>query len=283
MHETFQIRDHIWQIQEAAGVYFTIIQGTKSAIVMDTGYGIANTRDYVERLLSVPYIVINSHGHPDHTQGNDQFDKVYIHPLDLPAYESASTRERRAQCYDRLSAVNALSPDGKEAYAERAEQAATQICPLAPETVYDLGNLTVRVVELPGHTKGSVGLLVEEERLLLAGDAFNPDMWMFADNHDTLDVLAATVEKALGLPFDTYLGGHSTKEVKREFLQEVKRNLQERTVDWDSYEVILGKETYKITYTGEHGTSRIAIPKETALKIREDKGTHGVYGDECAE
>ena len=36
MHELFRIRDGIWQIQEAHGVYFTIIKGSERAIVMDT-------------------------------------------------------------------------------------------------------------------------------------------------------------------------------------------------------------------------------------------------------
>ena len=83
MHESFKIRDGIWQVQEAKGVYFTIIQGKDRAIIMDTGYGIADNRGYVEKHVEVPYIVINSHGHPDHTQGNAQFDEVYIHPLHM--------------------------------------------------------------------------------------------------------------------------------------------------------------------------------------------------------
>ena len=127
------------------------------------------------------------------------------------------------------------------------------------------------MVELPGHTRGTIGLLVEEERLLIAGDAFNPDMWMFADNHDTLDTLEKTLTKALSLPFDTYLGGHTTQEVPREFLYEVRNNVRAKKVDWDSYKVILGKETYQISYSGEYGTSQIAIPIETALAIKADE------------
>ena len=271
MHEAYRIRDGIWQVQEAEGVYFAIIQGDKKAIVMDTGYGIADNRGYVEKQLSVPYMVINSHGHPDHTQGNYQFAQVYIHPLDLPAYENSNTQESRRSSYERQQQANGLSADKKEDFAGKPE---AEMLSLEGETVYDLGGLTVRVVELPGHTKGTIGLLVEEERLLISGDAFNPDMWMFADNHDTLETLEKTLTKALELPFDTYLGGHTTEEIPREFLYEVRNNVRTKQVDWDSYEVILGKETYQIRYSGTYGTSEIAIPLETALAIKEkeDRG-----------
>lgn len=267
MHESFKIRDGIWQVQEAKGVYFTIIQGKDRAIIMDTGYGIADNRGYVEKHVEVPYIVINSHGHPDHTQGNAQFDEVYIHPLDMPAYETSNTAEWRTSTYERLQQPNGLFDGGKEAFVKKAPG---KMKTLEPNNRYDLGGLTVQVVELPGHTKGAIGLLVEEERLLLAGDAFSQDMWMFADNHDTLETLEKTLTKALSLPFDTYLCGHSIQEIKREFLYEVRNNVRTKAVDWDSYEVILGKEIYKIRYTGKYGTSLIAIPIQEALAIKEE-------------
>lgn len=266
MHESFKIRDGIWQVQEAKDVYFTIIQGKNKAIVMDTGYGIADNRAYVEQQVTVPYIVMNSHGHPDHTQGNHQFDEVYIHPLDLPAYETSNTVEWRTSTYERLMQPNGLSKEGKEEFVKIVPG---KIKTLVPDSVFDLGGLTVRVVELPGHTRGTIGLLVEEERILLAGDAFSQDMWMFADNHDTLETLEKTLTKALSLPFDTYLCGHSIHEIKKEFLYEVRNNVRTKAIDWDSYEVILGKEIYKLRYTGEYGTSLIAIPIQEALAIKE--------------
>ena len=161
------------------------------------------------------HILHNSHGHPDHTQGNYQFDQVYIHLLDFPAYENSNTQERRKDTYERLQQANGLLQSGKQEFAEK---------PLA---------------------------------------SMQP--------LDTLDTLEKTLTKALSLPFDTYLGGHTTQEVPREFLYEVRNNVRAKKVDWDSYKVILGKETYQISYSGEYGTSQIAIPIETALAIKADE------------
>lgn len=265
MFKEHKVRDGIWHIEEAKGVYFTIIEGQKRAIIVDTGHGIKDTRSYVERKISVPYTVINSHGHPDHTQGNYMFDEVYIHPLDLPAYENSNRIERRRDSYKRLTGENELLEEKEEEFAAKLP---TTMKFLKGEEVFDLGGVTVRVVELPGHTKGSVAFLVEEERLLISGDAFNPDMWMFADNHDTLETLEKTLTKALELPFDTYLGSHTTKEIRREFLEDKRRNVRTKAIDWDSYEVILGQETYVMRYHGKWGTSSITIPLATALEIK---------------
>lgn len=243
MQEIFQIRQNIWHIQDATDVFFTLIFGEKHALVIDSGYGKADHRSLVERLLSTPYTVINTHGHPDHTGGNSQYDAVYVHPADL---EMA----RRNGSLDDTHPV---------------------LKPLSAEKTYDLGGIHVKTIFLPGHTKGTVGFLCEEYRLLVAGDAFNPDMWMFADNHDTLDTLAQTLQKALSLPFDSYLGSHTTREVPREFLEDALTNVLRAEVNWNSLQTILGKETYEIAYEGSHGRSSIRIEADQALKLAAEK------------
>ena len=65
-----KISDHIWQIAEDDGVYCTLIKGSELAVLIDTGYGRRDLRDFVEKNISTPYIVMNSHGHPDHIGRN---------------------------------------------------------------------------------------------------------------------------------------------------------------------------------------------------------------------
>lgn len=240
MQEVFKIRPNIWHIQDVEGVFFTVLAGEREALVVDSGYGKADHRAFVESLIHMPYLVANSHGHPDHVGGNSQYDTVYVHPADLVMAEKKGS----------LAADRPV------------------LKPLQEETVYDLGGLHVRVTALPGHTKGTVGFLAEEYRLLIAGDAFNPDMWMFAENHDTLDTLEQTLEKALTLPFDSYLGSHTTKEVPQNFLREALANVRERRVDWYSWEKILGRDTYEIIHQGKYGRSSIRIDEEEALRIQ---------------
>ncbi|MCM1112947.1 MAG: PLP-dependent transferase [Muribaculum sp.] len=248
MHEIFKIRQNVWHVQDAEDVFFTIITGTRLAIVVDSGYGKADHRTFVEELVSTPYLVINSHGHPDHVGGNGRYDEVFIHPADLDMAKQNASRQEQYPI----------------------------LLPLSGEEEYDLGGIHVKVITLPGHTKGTVGFLLEEHGLLLSGDAFNPDMWMFAENHDTLDTLEKTLEKALSLPFQTYLGSHTTKEVPQPFLNEVLANVRERNIDWTSWQNILGRDTYELCHSGEYGVSRIRIDQEEALRIQatKERGFH---------
>ena len=68
------------------------------------------------------------------------------------------------------------------------------------------------VVSLVGHTKGSIGFIVQEEDILIAGDALNEGLWLF--NYCSLSMinLYKTIKATMELDFSTYLCGHSNKE-----------------------------------------------------------------------
>ena len=76
-YEYTKIRENIWQIEDDMGVRCTLIKGSELAVLIDTGYGERNLRHFVEESVSTPYMVINSHGHPDHIGGNHWFDTIY--------------------------------------------------------------------------------------------------------------------------------------------------------------------------------------------------------------
>ena len=83
------------------------------------------------------------------------------------------------------------------------------------ETI-SLGNLHVEIVPYLGHTKGSVGFWVLEERLLIAGNALNEGLWLFNYGALSMAQLYQTLQNTIRLDFDTYLGGHSSEEYPKE-------------------------------------------------------------------
>lgn len=58
---------------------------------------------------------------------------------------------------------------------------------------FELGDVQIVIYELPGHTQGSVVMLIPEERTLLLGDACNPFLFLFEEFSTGL----ATYEKNL--------------------------------------------------------------------------------------
>ena len=71
------------------------------------------------------------------------------------------------------------------------------------------------MVSLAGHTRGSVGLLLERERLLLAGDALNPTLLMLGPEARSFSQLRRTLAAAEAMPFDRYLASHTPGPLRK--------------------------------------------------------------------
>ena len=67
-----------WLIDEYHAVQMFLIEGDEKAMLIDTGAGIGDLKAQVEKLTDKPLIVVNTHGHVDHTGGNMQFDEVWM-------------------------------------------------------------------------------------------------------------------------------------------------------------------------------------------------------------
>lgn len=225
-----KIRNHIWQIAEDDGVFCTLIQGSEMAILIDTGYGRRNLRAFVEEHITTPYMVINSHGHPDHIGGNHWFDTVWVSKEE---WDVMNYFEQRQEKYER-----------------REIQVGSQI---------SLGDIHIDIVALSGHTKGSIGFLVKEEKILIAGDALNERLWLFTYGALSMKQLYDTLQKTINLDFDSYLCGHSNEEYKKEKLFTHIRNIETLKVDESTKQNTLGCETYCSTYQDSNGTSEIVF------------------------
>ena len=143
-----QICPGVWHLEEDYRVYCTLVLGATAALLWDTGQGRQDLAAAVAARTALPCLVCCSHGHSDHVGGAFRFPQVWLHPADWPLLE-AQARMTGRPCSAR---------------------------PLSPGQRFPLGGRTAQVVPLAGHTQGSVGLLLEGEGLLLAGDALNPTL-----------------------------------------------------------------------------------------------------------
>ncbi|MBD5523045.1 MAG: MBL fold metallo-hydrolase [Lachnospiraceae bacterium] len=229
MYEYTEIRDNIWQIAEDNGVYCTLIKGSELAVLIDTGYGRRDLRAFVEENISTPYIVINSHGHPDHIGGNYRFETVYALKEEWDLIRHFEEKDRKPYNLKEIETGQRIS----------------------------LGDLNIDVVPLIGHTKGSVGFIIPEEQILIAGDALNECLWLFNYGSLSMEHLYETIRSTMELPFDLYLCGHSDKLYKKEKLLSHIRNIENLKIDENTKKNMLGFETYCSTYDDAAGKSEI--------------------------
>lgn len=180
-------------IASRTGEYLYLIEGSDRALLVDASTGVANLPDFVQQLTSKPLTVVLTHGHVDHAPGAAGFHTVYLHPADLPLY--------RRHCAERDDYVNGNLGSAAEELT-KADFAPVDpdkaLMPLQDGMVFDLGSIHVEVIALPGHTKGTVVLLVQEPRLLILGDACNNSTFLFDEFSTTVQTYRATLAAAKG-------------------------------------------------------------------------------------
>lgn len=194
-----RINENVIQLQDLFGNCASLIMGTERAILFDTMIGIGNLRKCVEEITALPLTVINSHGHIDHVGGNYQFDNIHLNRRDWPLIA------------DNLQKIDVIEQNYGHDLSHAAESLRhmeRKIQDIVPGTVINLGDLTLEVIKLEGHTGGSTGLFIREQKLLLAGDAFTPQMCLFFPESLSTEKYIRMLKRTQKLKFNTFLLGH---------------------------------------------------------------------------
>ena len=206
----------VWHIRDAMGVCVTLLAGRNGALLIDTAYGLGDLRGFIREITPLEPRVVLTHGHHDHALGAMGFDEVFLLRGDREVYAeyTATGQRKRVLCQAAEKGI-ALSPEERERYLARPMPPARDIS----EDEIDLGGMTARLIPCPGHTPGSLLVLVPERRLLLTGDNYNPCTWVFF--HESLGPrnYRENMRAALALPFDRVLCPHDAAVQPRERME----------------------------------------------------------------
>jgi len=209
-YTTKKIQPWLYTIYDPLGVYCYLIVGDNRALLYDTGHGIAPLDEVISKICDLPFDVILSHGHWDHTGGAYQFNEVWLHPSDNELclrHFTETTRCAIADMYERQITEEKIFDFNREKYIHDSN--VVSLMPLEHGQIFDLGNLTVEIVPMQGHTAGCAGVLIREHKLLLTGDAANGHCWMFLEDCLHMNVYIAMLKRLKKLDFDTFIMSHS--------------------------------------------------------------------------
>lgn len=208
---TERVSDHVTRIKDGTDVCEYLIEGAVSALLVDTGYGIGDLRGFVEGLLGgKPYEVVCTHGHVDHASGAGAFDQVYLHPADRALYAEHGTLEmRRSTLAEHAPTVAQQLSDDDFAPVRTAP-----FTDIDEGHFFDLGDVHVRTIHVPGHTQGMLVLLDEEERIAFFGDACGVFTLLIFPEASTVSAYRASLEhlRDFASQFDRVLRQHGTCE-----------------------------------------------------------------------
>jgi glyoxylase-like metal-dependent hydrolase (beta-lactamase superfamily II) len=169
-------------------------------------------REFIEHELSVPVrYVINTHYHADHSWGNCFFP--------------GATVVAHARCRDYLEERGAPSLEA----AKRQNPALRQVKIVLPHMTFIDGDLTLRVgkknlILSPsfGHSHDGISVLVEEDRILFAGDAFMPVPHVVDGD---VDDNIASIKQIAKLGLENIVQGHGDIILRGEIDAAVRENV----------------------------------------------------------
>ncbi len=207
--------DRVTAVTAPMGEKIYVIEGEKSAMVIDTGMGIGSLKECICSFCSLPLIVVNTHGHPDHAGGNIEFENVYLHPDDFQLYRNMTSKEFRSSDIEKI-----FGDDGK-VYKDNLLDLKENVLPLKEGDVFDLGSRTISVYKLEGHTKGSVVFYDSLTKWLFVGDAVSlKDTWLYLDYSTSLVRYRDSLSELLmnKLEIKQILSGHEPNIASPELL-----------------------------------------------------------------
>jgi glyoxylase-like metal-dependent hydrolase (beta-lactamase superfamily II) len=216
MHRERVSENVFWfQSEVYAQVTAGVIIGPQWAVVIDTLALPEETlgmREFIEHELGVQVrYVINTHYHADHTWGNCFFP--------------GATVIGHGRCRELLIEHGKTSLDS----ARQQNPSLRQVKIVPPHLTFSAGDLTTRVgkknlIVSPafGHSDDGISVLVEEDRVLFAGDSFMPLPYIVDGN---IDDLLASIKKIGRMGLENIIQGHGDIILRGEIDAAVRENI----------------------------------------------------------
>lgn len=144
--ETIKIDENFYCINDLGSRQFFFV-GTEKVLLVDTGFGKTDLTAKIREVSSLPIEVVLTHGHVDHIGGLKQFGECYAGEKDFNMLPEEIVKK-----------------------------------PLKDGDKIDIGNFVFEVIEIPGHTEGSIVLLEKNKKFMIAGDSVQEGpIFMFGD------------------------------------------------------------------------------------------------------
>ena len=186
-----QIDESTWIFDEG-GVRFFLLCGTEKALLIDSGMQTKNAKELARELTDLPISLLNTHADPDHTGSNEEFDTFYMSPAECSNYY-------------------------------RSQGRSGSFIPIWDWDILELGERTLRIIALPGHTPGSIAVLDEKNGRLFSGDPIQDGkIFMFGPQRE-MHAYVKSLERLLKYTkmFSEIFPSHGTCPVKPAMIEEL--------------------------------------------------------------
>jgi len=190
--------DNAITVIEENGVRMFLLTGDESSLLVDAGYGSGNIKQIAQNISKKKIELIISHPDTDHIGGIEYFNEVYMHPSDFAQFR------------------------------EKCPNKNIKLKPVYENDVFDLGEREWEIIEIPGHTAGSIALLDRKNKILISGDSVQQGPVYMFGTFRSLEAHILSLKKLYDMKdaFDTILACHNTLPVSPDIIPDLTDGAQ---------------------------------------------------------
>ena len=213
---TDKLSDSVTRIHGMGGELCYLIEGNERALLIDGLTGVGSLKAFVRELTELPVMMAATHGHIDHVGAAWEYGEVFINPDDIALMYTPHHSEPAG----RLGFASAPSFTGEPkrtvpTLADVPAPRPVKTYPIYEGDIFDLGGIQIEVIQVPGHTQGTVVFLDRAARVVYSGDACNGNTLLCLPGSTTIEEYKESLLhfKTFQKDFDVMYGGHGAVAV----------------------------------------------------------------------
>lgn len=211
-----QITPTATRIAGMGGELCYLVEGTERALLIDGLTGVGSLKAFVRELTELTVIMAATHGHIDHTGAGWEFGELFMNPDDIALmYQDEHCKEEKRLNFVKFAGGPNVVHRTEPVLCDVPIPHALKTYPVYEGNVFDLGGTKLEVIQVPGHTYGTIVLLNREERVVFSGDACNVNTLLCLEGSTTVEEYLESLRHFATFTdsFDGMYGGHGEFEV----------------------------------------------------------------------
>lgn len=192
-------------------------------LVIDAGMGLCSLSSVLDLVPGKPIIAVATHAHVDHIGSLHEFEERAGPRIEAMGFETVEDRYTHAGMFrDLVQPVSALPVLGWK--VEDYELTPAPLTRFLDEgDVIEAGTDIFKVLHLPGHSPGSIGLFNERDGTFFSGDAIYNDVIYDQLSDSNATIYVDTMKRILTLPASRVHSGHGDS-FDNETMQKIARD-----------------------------------------------------------
>ena len=202
-----------------------LLNGTERCLLIDTGLGVENIWEQVQRLTDKSVTVVTTHVHYDHFGGHKYFKDFYVHEAEIEwiqgGFPLTIEQVRTMLIEEPCEFPKDFDIDNYTLF----EGVPTRV--LKDNDTIELGERSVQVLHTPGHSPGHICLYEEDKGYLYTGDLiYMGDLFAYYPSTDPIAYMQSIKRLAL-LPIKKILPAHHNLDVPLSIIKEMDKAFTE--------------------------------------------------------